>query len=448
MKNFIRFGLLALALGGAGCVAEGPVEDADLLDLSEDDDAELSGAKADSIDDVSTYYTARRDARRCAFPLCGGYWVKRVNYSRTRCGDGRWASECYVATLDVDALGLDGELWNEVETKFGAGQAVLRGTIRPARAGDDFPTDSPPRTFNVFDASEAYRAASDAPPSGTFYRVTDSGLRCITFPCFSLHEAKLNSTLDRELSGVDLEGVGASEADVELGNAALNNGGLIAAGTNRRHRRAGPAGDGISLDATQFYVSFAAAAPARHCGGFAGLTCGEGEYCSFDREDSCGFADALGTCRPRPEACAEIYAPVCGCDGNTYGNECEANAAGTSAHRDGECAPRPGTCTAATASTACGMAQYCNEPSCGRADVAGMCADRPTRCTREFMPVCGCNGRTYSNSCNAAAAGVSIDHEGACETTPRDCRTSGCGTGQSCQFCWGSYACIPEGAVC
>lgn len=31
---------------------------------------------------------------------------------------------------------------------------------------------------------------------------------------------------------------------------------------------------------------------------------------------------------------------------------------------------------------------------------------------------------------------------------PSDCRANGCGTGKYCSFCWGSYACIPNGAMC
>lgn len=52
---------------------------------------------------------------------------------------------------------------------------------------------------------------------------------------------------------------------------------------------------------------------------------------------------------------------------------------------------------------------------CNVADNFGACMDRPEVCTFNFDPVCGCDGVTYSNSCNATAAGISIDSMGACE---------------------------------
>jgi len=68
-------------------------------------------------------------------------------------------------------------------------------------------------------------------------------------------------------------------------------------------------------------------------------TCGNGEFCQLD-PGVCNNKSAIqrGTCSKIPSiACMEIWQPVCGCDGNTYGNECKARASGVSASREGEC---------------------------------------------------------------------------------------------------------------
>ncbi len=138
-------------------------------------------------------------------------------------------------------------------------------------------------------------------------------------------------------------------------------------------------------------------------------TCSENADCPEDAfcAKEPGDCEGEGVCEPRPEACPDVWDPVCGCDGITYGNPCEAAAAGVNIAHPGECA------IACMDNEPCPDDAYCAKAP-GDCDGEGVCEPKPLECPLLFDPVCGCDGATYDNMCFAAGAGVNIESEGEC----------------------------------
>lgn len=192
--------------------------------------------------------------------------------------------------------------------------------------------------------------------------------------------------------------------------------------------------------------------------------CTTDEFCEFPLcPDTPTFVAQTGQCVAIPDYCPTLYAPVCGCDGKTYPNDCVRKIAAVSKRREGACnltlvngvcgnaintclagifedLPDNGTysvwrClglnggTNASCSLSgcksnndCAAEQFCEFPVCSDdptfAAQVGQCIDIPQICPTLYEPVCGCDSKTYQNDCVRKMSSVSMRHDGPCAVTP------------------------------
>lgn len=182
----------------------------------------------------SSFYVVRADPRLCPSPICGGYWVSRANHARTRCHDGLLRPRCYVAT----AVGEDRQ---PLTTSVPDG-ALARATIELRTFGGL-------GKLGVLVVAGVFSPAGQAQPSGRFFRLVDTGIRCIRAPCFYVRASTLNRALRTTLSGVEILGVVPDELVARVEKALGTRNGVLAQG-----RVATSSDGGRALRSTRFFL--------------------------------------------------------------------------------------------------------------------------------------------------------------------------------------------------
>jgi len=229
-----------------------------------------------------SYVMVRRDQRKCASPMCGGWFVRDV---------GRDAPEKYVSAIDYGPARLDDE---ETAQLSGAADGEL---LLLARLG---PREWRHHTRTLL-ASAAWRGMPGRPVADgdAFYAV--SRVFCIRAPCTPLLARELNGDAGARFSGVDVAGAAIPYADTTWMTSSVVEDGALVAG--HFEPGAGDTPDDRILAASQVFVRVAdlPACPATT------QTCTEGRRMTYTRDaDRCLVATGCVL----PGICP-LYRPYC-----------------------------------------------------------------------------------------------------------------------------------------
>ncbi len=270
---FLVTGVVACAPAGGPAPEENPKQEEDALGASQ-----------------RSYVVIERDYRKCAYPMCSGWFVHDVNRKSQ--------APTYVADLDFTGSGLDEATQGIVEGS-GQNEVVLYGKL------GNLP-DSSYKTFRVQSAWRGMPGETVDEKLETFFATAaiDPPIQCLVAPCAAVTIKPLHKTKAQNIERIDLDGLAEPLLDRNwLADRALH-GEAIVAGTvvDGEVFQGGPE---RVLAASQIFLKLPeeqGACPQSRPG------CPEGEEAIYTRDEN--RCVVLSGC-VEPGACA-AYVPACG----------------------------------------------------------------------------------------------------------------------------------------
>jgi hypothetical protein len=208
-------------------------------------ESSTSTGKADgtSIPDYAGYYAAQ------GFECFGGcrMIVAGLNAAPIRCADGTWQESCRISEWDWTTISSDPAVQQRLYDAVGSQGGLVLADVEASH------NDKRGDRCDVFGAWQK-AGDPDAAPQGIFYRIKANGVRCVAAPCFAYTAVPINNAGPvTNVSGVDF-GPNAGKSADRAWSDIFERGGIVAAGSLQTVPHAGPAGDGITLTASQFYL--------------------------------------------------------------------------------------------------------------------------------------------------------------------------------------------------
>lgn len=210
-----------------------------------------------------TTYIAKPDYRKCAFPMCGGWYLTPVNQHSIQLETEDQAYEnatllpnsIYVAYINYKRLGLNKKQIAELENAIRTEQVLLRGSVTKSPNTGKIMTGT-----KTLAANGAWISANKNVPVGPYLNITSTGIVCITTPCPYFNAALINSNYNTDIHDLSLEKAALDKEQEAKAWEAISTTGLVITGTTYEttgfDETGAEPGKGTGIAATQVFFAY------------------------------------------------------------------------------------------------------------------------------------------------------------------------------------------------